>query len=158
MKRLLLIGLLLACFVPGCRKDEVSGPPTLHLGRDECAHCGMIVSEERFSSALLVSDGDSWNHLVFDDIGCMLDYHAEHAKLKVVEGFVHDYDSRQWLSAEHASYVLASSGAVATPMGSGIVAFKEPEFATTQARAWNASLMEYSGLPSARQAWKEARK
>lgn len=158
MKRLLLIGLLLACFVPGCRKDEVSGPPTLHLGRDECAHCGMIVSEERFSSALLLSEGDYSNHLVFDDIGCMLDYQAEHTNLKVVGGFVHDYDSRQWLSAGHASYVLASPGSVATPMGSGIASFKTPESAATQARVWNAPVMEYSGLPSARQAWKEARK
>ncbi len=154
MTRVLLVGLLLALLAPGCHKDQVSGPPTLHLGRDECAHCGMIINEERFSCAIRAADAP----LVFDDIGCMLDYRAEHADLKLVDDFVHDYSTQQWLGAGHAAYVIASSGTVATPMGSGIVAFSTTEAANAQARTWNASPMEYSSLPAARHAWKEARK
>jgi len=156
MKRFPLAVLLLVFCASGCHEGHVSGPPALHLGRDECAHCGMIVNEERFSCAILASDADQ--PLVFDDIGCMLDYRAEHADLTFVEDFVHDYGTQQWLIAGRAAYVLASSGTVATPMGSGIAAFQTTDAANVQARAWSAAAMDYGGLRDARRAWKEARK
>jgi hypothetical protein len=114
----------------------------------------MIVNEERFSSALRTPD----TSLVFDDIGCMLDYRAEHAGVTVVEEFVHDYTTQRWISAGNATYVMASAGVVASPMGSGAVAFETPDDANTQARTWDAPLMDYSRLPAARRAWKEARR
>lgn len=154
MKRLLLAISLTALMAPGCGEDKVSGPPTLHLGRDECAHCGMIVNEERFSCGIRTSD----SALVFDDIGCMLDYRAEHGELNNVEEFVHDFSTQKWTSAGRAAFVLASSGTVATPMGSGIVAFNTTDAAAAQAQTWKASSISFGDLPAARRAWKESRK
>ena len=157
MNRALLIGLGLTLALVGCGREQASGPPTLHPGRDECALCGMIVNEERFSCALLVAKGRSPEYLVFDDIGCMLDYRAAHPDAMVIEGFVHDYGTRQWLDAARGSYVLASPGGLATPMGSGIAAFAGAGAAADHAKAWGASPMDYQAVTAARRAWRELR-
>jgi nitrous oxide reductase accessory protein NosL len=107
-----------------CRQELLCGPPTLHLGRDECAGCGMIINEDRCASALLVEDRGERRYLVFDDIGCMLDFEKEGAAdLAIVGTFVRDHASRQWMDGRSATYLFNEK--IATPMGSGLVAFSE---------------------------------
>ena len=47
----LLLSVICAITLVGCGGDDLSGPPTLRLGSDECAECGMIIGEERCSSS-----------------------------------------------------------------------------------------------------------
>ena len=142
----------------GCRRAELSGPPSLKLGRDECAECGMIIAEDRFSSAVLAEVDGSLEHLLFDDVGCMIDYeHAHEGEVRVVERFVHDYDSRMWVSCDDAVFLFADRDLLRTPMSSGIGAFVGTEGVERVKEAVGGVVLEYAGLVSARLAWKEER-
>ena len=59
----------------------------------------------------------------FGDIGGMLLHGTESGDLHTASGdaWVHDWESRAWLSADTAWYVVAPG--LVTPMGYGVVAF-----------------------------------
>jgi copper chaperone NosL len=116
-KWLMAVGLL--TLVPTCNRGLPAGPPTIHYGQDPCAGCGMIISDDRSAAALVDPAGDS-APLLFDDIGCLLDYEREHPQLAARSHYVHDATSRQWLAASAATFVKTSRE---TPMGSGLLAF-----------------------------------
>src|SRR5690606_35950302 len=130
MKRALLgvavSGLAALALLPGCSRGELSGPPELRVGRDECGECGVIISEDRCSSAILVERGGRREHVLFDDIGCMLDYERGRAgEFAAVDAFVHDHPTRAWVRAADAHFLFADRDLLPTPMGSGIVAYAE---------------------------------
>lgn len=144
----------------GCRGEVLTGPPTLRMGRDECAECGMIISEDRCSSALLIERGNPGDreHAMFDDIGCMLDYeHHLAQETRVVQGFVHDHESRAWVPASGAFFLYANRDRLRTPMGSGIAAFSQRAGADEARRQFDGEIMDYQKLGPARRAWMEAR-
>src|SRR5262245_16948176 len=58
-----------AALLGGCERASTDSPPAIAYGRDECAHCGMIISDDRFAAALIVRDGAQSHPLLFDDIG-----------------------------------------------------------------------------------------
>lgn len=140
----------------GCQLQPLSGPPTLHLGRDECAECGMLIIEDRSSCALLIEEDGHRAHLLFDDIGCLIDYRADHGQTAIVDAFIHDHNSRTWGPAASATYLICD--ALSTPMGSGIVAFHAAAAAAELHRTCGGSLSDYDGLAAARQAWESARR
>jgi copper chaperone NosL len=60
----------------------------------------------------------------FDDIGCMLAYaQAEDLGPEKANFWVMDFDSATWIKGKEASFVLSPD--VHTPMGYGIIAFKD---------------------------------
>jgi nitrous oxide reductase accessory protein NosL len=141
-----------------CVRNELSGPPELRPGRDECHECGMIINEDRFAAALLVEDRGRREHLLFDDIGCMLD--SERAGLAprtVLLRFVHDHDSRAWVDAQRASFVFADADAVHTPMGSGILAFAGADAAKETQGRLGGEVMNLEQLARAREEWMVSR-
>jgi len=117
-----ILAITLLTFASACQRRVATGPPELRLGRDMCAHCGMMISDDRYAGSLLV-DRDI-DPLLFDDIGCMLDYEREHApETRFTARFVRDYHARRWLDSGAAHYLCADRDRLVTPMGSGIVAF-----------------------------------
>lgn len=141
---------LLILALGACQGSSLSGPPELRLGRNECAVCGMLVSEDRCSTALLVDDHGRRDHLFYDDIGCMLDAEHEGHTPTVVERYVHDYDSRAWVRAEDATYVSANPRVLPTPMGSGMVAFAARADAERTAEPLKAKVLTFTELIQAR--------
>ena len=140
----------------GCGAKPLSGPPELRLGRDECAECGMLINEDRCSSALLVERDGRREYLLFDDLGCMLDVEREQLEgRKIVERYAHDHTTKQWCRAEQAVFLLADPDKLATPMGSGMVAFKSREAAESARTAHGGELTDYAGVVKARQAWSD---
>jgi copper chaperone NosL len=122
----LLLGAMLAW---GCGQPETDGPPNVRYGQDECIHCGMILSEERHTAAIVhLVDGDRRESLLFDDIGDLIDYEIEHPELRIHRRYVHDLDTKQWLDASAAAIVHAPG--LHTPMGSGLAAFASRESAS----------------------------
>jgi copper chaperone NosL len=122
MKSLALTSLFIATLI-GCSTRSEDGSPQVRWGADECAHCGMIVSDERFAAALrIITDGEQ-RDLAFDDIGDMIAYEREHKPLDIRKRFVKDSESRQWTDA--ASAVFVRNDNTHTPMGSGISAFAQ---------------------------------
>lgn len=147
-----------AAVLVGCSRDAISGPPELRLGRDECGECGMLVSEDRCSSAILVERSGRREYIMFDDIGCMLDYEYQpRLEFKLIDGFVRDYPSRAWVRAEDATFLYADPENLLTPMGTGIVGFAKRTGAEEKQREVGGDIMSYEDLAVARRAWMEAR-
>src|SRR5690606_39706872 len=80
-----------------CQRAELTGPPELRLGRDQCVECGMIINEDRFSLAALIDNTyGQREHILFDDVDCMLDYQHEHTDIPLIERFAPDAGTRSW--------------------------------------------------------------
>jgi len=141
---------ILLAMLGACQGSPISGPPEMRLGRHECVHCGMLVSEDRCSTAQLVDDGGRRDYLFYDDIGCMLDNEHEGGTPQVLERYVHDYNTRQWVRAEEATFVFAHPKQLHTPMGSGMVAFAERVDAQHAAKPLDAKVMTFEQLTAAR--------
>jgi nitrous oxide reductase accessory protein NosL len=146
----MVLGSLLA--LNACQSEPLSGPPRLNLGRDECGGCGMIISEDRCSSALLIADEGERRYVVFDDIGCMLEYEPKSPGAQIIARFVHDYNSRQWVAGQSAFYIRGTAGKLATPMGSGIIAFADKAAAESRRDEVGGVVTYYDGLREAEQA------
>ena len=124
--RICFVALMLSSFgLTGCERVENLAPPQIKYGQDECAHCGMIISDERNAAALIVRSGDELQTLLFDDIGDLIDFSREHPQTQVHRRYVHDYRSRQWIDTTGAVFVRSPE--LHTPIGSGIVAFGDAD-------------------------------
>lgn len=109
-----------AVLLPGERPRI--GPPALRYGAEQCAYCGMIISDAHFAAAWRDARGAEQH---FDDIGCMVNASRRHDPGEGSAWWVHDYATQSWLAAPSATY--AFSNAVKTPMAYGVVAFERPE-------------------------------
>lgn len=107
--------------LPACRQTLRHGPPQVEFGRTECSRCGMIVNEERFAAGYINEENQD---VVFDDLGEFFQ-DIRHRQLKF---YVRDVEGGGWLPAAEAFYVRVPG--LATPMGSGIIAFKRQEQAS----------------------------
>lgn len=154
--RVLGIGAAVCVNVGACSRDDALGPPEVHYGRDECAECGMILSDDRFSAALLVRDAGVIKPLLFDDIGDMLDYERGHSGAIVADRYVHDAGSRAWVHGAQAVYV--KSEGIHTPMGSGLAAFSDRARAEERARELKTGVLTFEEAARARSAWIGQRK
>lgn len=106
----------LALLLSACGGVDRNAPPRLAAGHDACLECGMIISELRFASGYVDSEGTSHG---FDDLGCLARYEA-HRRDAPATIWVMDFKKREWIRAADAWFV--HSGAARTPMGYGIVA------------------------------------
>ena len=109
---------------------------------DTCSYCRMAISEKRYSAEFIDRDGQAFK---FDDIGCMAQYLKEQKSTNDIAAyFVSDFDSRRWLTAADA--VLLRSKKLNTPMGFGIVAFKERAAAEQAAQTYQGELLDFGKL------------
>lgn len=157
-RSIVCIAFALVSALTACQQAVLSGPPELRLGRSECGECGMLISEDRCSSALLIDARGRREHVLYDDIGCMLD--AERRGLDgavVAERYVHDYGTRAWVEASAAHFVAADRDSLQTPMGSGLVAFASAGDAEASSRTHKGRVLDYTALAAYRRAWMEER-
>ena len=109
--------------------SQRTGAEPITYGRDACAHCRMHISQPGFAAELRDTNGVLTK---YDDIGCML--HAMVAlHHEVPEAWVEDHDGSGFVPLLSAR--LVRSDRIETPMGYGIVAFKDEDAAQTFARA-----------------------
>jgi copper chaperone NosL len=106
---------LVVIFFEGCSGNRVK--PVDIFSEDVCSSCRMAITEKRFAAELITE-----NHEVFkfDDIGCLNRFRNSRPDVLPVAEFYVDYHKEHWLSVRSA--VLVRTG-LATPMGSGLVAF-----------------------------------
>lgn len=141
----------MAMAIAACDRAPLDGPPALRPGRDLCAECGMSVMEDRCSAAMLVERDDGRHHLLFDDIGCMLDHERNGGAGAIVSRFVHDYGRGGWIDATRAGYLMSES--IRTPMDSWLVAFSEPEAAAAARAAHGGTILAWPELATVRKQW-----
>jgi len=154
-----LLFLVASAGLPCCGREPLRGPPDLRPGRDQCAECGMLISEDRCSSALLLEQDGHRDYALFDDIGCMLD--VERSGLgtrKVVERYVHDHNDKAWVKAEDAVFLLADPEMLNTPMGTGMIGFAKRADAESAQAKHGGRVLDYGALMAARAAREEARR
>ena len=110
---------LLLSLTAGC-SAKADGPPAIQVDRTACAHCTMLVSDERFAAAYETAGGEP---RVFDDIGCLLDAVRKEASADALRFWFHDALTGEWIRGDEAVFVR--SDRVKTPMGGGILAYRD---------------------------------
>lgn len=107
--------LVLMIGLTGCSQE----PAEIHFGSDECVHCKMIITDQRFASQMVTTKGKS---MKFDSIECMAAFvnrnqeQSEEAKL-----WVSDFNKPgQWIPLEMA--VIIKSEVIKSPMGESLLA------------------------------------
>jgi copper chaperone NosL len=141
MKQLFLLTALLMLLVAGCGgAPSLDEPPQIAYGEQECDHCRMLISDARYAAAYMTEAGEARR---FDDIGDMLLYHSEHEE-DVYLFWVHDFDSKTWVKADEAFFVV--SDAITSPMGHGIAAHNSREAAEAMATSLDGSVVTFAQL------------
>lgn len=123
----LLAALLTLGALAAACAGSAGGPPRWTLERSACAECSMLLSEAEFVAAYRL-DGE--DHL-FDDLGCLLAALDEEPAAERAEVWVNGYESRRWMGAGEATFV--HSPGLASPMGSGLAALRDPAAAAALA-------------------------
>jgi len=120
-----LILSMILLILASCDSDKVIKPVDIHYGQDICERCKMIISEERFSSQLILQNGEVYN---FDDIGGMITYMSENKINPEKEKmYVKDFVTKRWLNSNEAVFVSLES--INTPMNFGLIAVSDNEAA-----------------------------
>jgi copper chaperone NosL len=106
----------------GACAARASGPPRIDVDRSACSQCGMLISEPAYAAAIRTPDGHE--HL-FDEIGCLVtavrSLPADEARL--AQYWFHDAADAGWIT--NGSPVFVKSPDLRTPMGGGIVAYRD---------------------------------
>jgi nitrous oxide reductase accessory protein NosL len=124
-------GLLLAACVA-----RAEGPPEIALDRTACSHCGMLISDAIYAAAYRPPGAAA---RVFDDIGCLLA--AARREVSPPDRFwFQDAAGGGW--TEGTTAVFVSAAALRTPMGGGIVAYRNREAAERAARSYRGQIVE----------------
>jgi len=121
-----VVTLSLACSCTAARP----GPPAIVVDRTACSHCTMLVSEVAYAAAYQVPGEEA---RVFDDIGCMLEA-MRRAGLRGdrdMRAWFHDAADRKWIEGDGTVFIVASE--IRTPMGGGIVAYRDAAHAEAAA-------------------------
>lgn len=134
---MVLLILLAAGCAAGASIDE---PPEMIYGKDECDRCRMIINDARYAAAYMTEDGETRR---FDDIGGMVLHHLEQEE-DVHLFWVHDYESKVWVKADEAYFVM--SNGLETPMGFGIAALNSREEAEAMAAEWDGEFYTFAQL------------
>ena len=92
---------------------KADGPPHFEVDRTPCAHCGMLISEPVYAAAYRAARSES---RVFDDIGCLLKAAAQEPRADALRFWFHDAATAVWIDG---------TDAIRTPMGGGLVAFRD---------------------------------
>jgi len=108
-------------FVVACATSDPVEPV---WGKQPCAHCAMVLSDQRFG-AQLVAESD---RKFFDDVGCMVAFMNERGGSG--RPWVKDARTGKWLDARSARYVTAT-----TPMDYGFEARAEGGVAWDEMKA-----------------------
>ncbi len=106
-----------------------------------CEHCRMTIGDFRYAGEII----EKRKTHKFDDIGCMLAYaKANNLSIENARFWVVDFKNRTWIKGEEAHFVISPE--IRTPMGYGILAFKDPIEAKEVAGKNNGEVIELKSL------------
>lgn len=131
---------VLVLAIAGCGKKEVK-PVAIDEKNDKCAVCHMAVANNQFASEVILENGKS---VIFDDIGCMYKWISEHKNEKIQAKFVRDYNTKDWIEADKATYVYNKS--IRTPMSYNVISFKNKKDAESFVSKNKGTVLTYKEL------------
>lgn len=116
---LFAVCLCLVFAVVGCGKKEIKAV-AIDEKNDKCDICNMAVMDNPFATEVILENEKA---LKFDDIGCMYKWMDEHKNEKTKEKFVRDYNTKDWVAVDKATYVYDKT--IKTPMAYNVISFKD---------------------------------
>lgn len=117
--KIMLLTVISLLLISGCGKEETK-PVAINEKTDKCEICHMAVKDNQFSTEIILENGKA---IVFDDIGCMYSWMNENKDQKIANSFVKDYQSKEWIDPEKASFVYDKP--IKTPMAYNVIAFSD---------------------------------
>ena len=130
----------MALAAAACQSQKFS--PAGIEASDMCSFCRMAISEKRYAAEVVDQEG---NLFKFDDIGCMVHFVRDHnLKGRAAAYFVVDFEQRNWLEGERAYYVKAE--AIHSPMGGGLIAFRDRTKAEQYAPKLNGRVLTFDDV------------
>lgn len=114
-----LLILLVFFATAGCFKDKGSEPKSVVWDRETCVQCMMMLSSRPHAAQISADDGRTY---FFDDVGCAVQWLNDQKKLKAVNFWVTDVETKKWIEAEKSHW---QHGKFHTPMGHGFSATKK---------------------------------
>lgn len=119
-------------------------PRQLAVGEDACEFCRMVISDDRFGGAVVLSTG---RQRTFDAVECLVSYLATGADSALVEEvLVSDFENRKLIPVDSA--VFLRSAELSGPMGRGTAAFSVRSDTAALARTYGASFFSWAELLS----------
>lgn len=131
------------CFIfmaVGCGKQETKAV-AINEKLDKCDICQIGVMDNQFATEIILESGKA---LKFDDIGCMYKWMEINSGEKTKEKFVRDYDSKDWVSLEDATYVYDKT--ITTPMAYNVISFKNKKDAESFVSNYKGKVLSYKEL------------
>ncbi|MBP2239669.1 copper chaperone NosL [Cytobacillus eiseniae] len=113
--------IMLAVVLAACSNSKAAAPVEIKANEDSCDACKMGIEDLQSAGQIIMDDGKP---LLFDDIGCMIDYIQTHNPAYEA-AFVHDYQSKEWIDFDKSTFVQDSG--IESPMSYGIAAFEVEE-------------------------------
>ena len=120
----IVVAIAMVTFVFGC----TSGPKDVRYGLERCAHCMMVIDDDRFVAQLVTSKGKVFS---FDAVECLARYNTDDSQHS--RWVWSRLDGGAWKRAEESRYVHNES--VRSPMGGNVVLIDNTD-ATEQVLTW----------------------
>lgn len=136
------MALLIAATIGGCNRDTDTSPPNIHYAQQECDACRMIVSEDRFAAALVLSGEREVRKLVFDDVNCLIQHMSKEPLAANSHAYVHDFETKTWIVASSATFVRSAK--LHTPMASQVIASSSRQSAETLLKDYPGSILSWN--------------
>ena len=147
-----VLSLVLSVVLAACAaKPAELEPPEIAYGQDLCEACGMLIDQPGLAAATIDTAGQPHK---FDDIGDMIQFHADNPTVQVRAWFVHDHNTEAWLRAETAFF--AYSAKPTTTMGHGLAAFETEDAARAFADQQQARVLSFDEARAAMVAMEHA--
>ena len=139
MRNTIIIGLVLVLSLSACTEPE---PRAIKYGHDNCAHCIMTLTDERYGAELVTNKGKIYT---FDSIECLAEWvHEERTpKSDVHSMWIVDFRMpKEFIKAEDAFYL--QSKLLHSPMGLGLSAYADSFSADRLLDMYGGRLIEWS--------------
>lgn len=124
----------------GCG-NKGAEPVEINEDTEKCELCNMAVKDDQFATEILLENGKA---VVFDDIGCMVKWEKGNSDKKIEDKFVRDFDSKEWIEMEKATYVFDKE--VKTPMGYNVISFTNKKDAEKFVETTGGELLTFEDL------------
>lgn len=114
-----------------------SGPEAITVGRDNCSHCKMSISDIKYAAEIVTQKGKVYK---FDDVTCLLLFVKEKAvEEKDIKGiYVSDFCAPQHLVKSDEAFFL-QGGSIHAPMNGNVAAFASKDSLTKMASQLDAA-------------------
>ena len=139
--KLFLTSVMTVLFLAGCGDKEYK-PKEISAETDVCEVCNMTISYMDYAGQIVFKNND---HLVFDDLGCLMEYMNENGEDDIGAAFIVEELSHKWINVKDAVYVYNAD--YWTPMNYGVLAFDTEEGANEYMAAnGQGELLSYEDL------------